>query len=121
MKSRPDLPFESLPAEVQTQFRQSMDLGDYAYRAGTQSLTGAEALGVLFDAISQYCDAYALHPKNPDAERALKQALEVFGKRLDGADAAFRADARAGLQSLQQRHRVLAQFRPLVALIDELE
>jgi len=121
VKSRPDVPFESLPAEVQAQFRQSMDLGDYAYRAGTQSLTGAEALGVLFDAVAQYCDAYALHPKNPDAERALDRALEAFGKRLDGADAALRADARAGLQSLRQRHRVLAQYGPLVALVDELE
>jgi hypothetical protein len=121
VKSRPDVPFESLPAEVQTQFRQSMDLGDYAYRAGTQSLTGAESLGVLFDAISQYCDAYALHPRNPDAERALNQALEAFDKRLHDADAALRADARAGLQSLRQRHRVLAQYPPLVALVDELE
>jgi hypothetical protein len=121
VKSRPDVPFESLPAEVQAQFRQSMDLGDYAYRAGTQSLTGAEALGVLFDAVAQYCEAYALHPKNPDAERALNRALEAFGQRLDGASAALRADARAGLQSLRQRHRILAQYGPLVALVDELE
>ncbi len=121
VKSQPDVPFESLPAELQTRFRETMDLGDYAYRAGTQSLTGAEAIGVLFDAVSQYCDAYELHPKNPDAERALARALQALGERLDGADAAIRADARAGLQSLRQRHRVLAQYQPLVALVDELE
>ena len=119
-QSRPDVPFESLPADVQAQFRRAMGLGDYAYSAATQTLSGTEALALLFDAISQYCDAYALHPKNPAADRALKRALETFASRLDSNDAALRNEARDGLRSLLDRHRVLARYAPLVALVDEL-
>jgi hypothetical protein len=119
-KSRPDVPFEALPQDVQLRFQQAMDLGDYAYRAGTEALSGSEALGVIYDAVSQYADAYATHPRNPDAARALERALAAFGTRLDGASSSMRAEARAGLQSLVERHQVLAQYSPLVDLIEEL-
>ena len=40
-QSQPDVPFASLPAEVQAQFRAAMELGDYAFQAGTVSLDGS--------------------------------------------------------------------------------
>ena len=85
-QSQPDVPFASLPAEVQAQFRAAMELGDYAFQAGTGSLDGSEALALLYDAVSQYCEAYSLHPKNPDAEAALDRALAAFGAQLQGGD-----------------------------------
>lgn len=120
-QSQPDVPFASLPAEVQAQFRAAMELGDYAFRAGTGSLEGPEALALLSDSVSQYCEAYSLHPKNPDAKAALESALGAFGAQLEGATPEVRADARAGLQALIERHPVLAQHAPLVEMIEELD
>ena len=119
-QSQPDVPFASLPAEVQAQFRAAMELGDYAFQAGTVSLDGSEALALLYDAVSQYCQAYSLHPKNPDAEAGLDRALAAFGAQLQGAIPAVRADARAGLTSLLERHPELAQHAPLADLIRDL-
>jgi serine/threonine protein kinase len=119
-RSKPDMPFASLPGEVQAQFRSAMELGDYALQAGTSSLEGQEALALLYDSISQYSDAYALHPRNPDAEAALERALTAFRARLEDAAPGVRADARSGLQALVERHAALAQYEPLTHLIDDL-
>jgi len=119
-RSQPDAPFASLPAEVQAQFRSAMDLGEYALQAGTGSLDGPEALALLYDAISQYAEAYSLHPRNPDAKAGLDRALAAFGTELEEAPPATRAEARAGLQALLDRHPALAQHKALADLIDEL-
>jgi serine/threonine protein kinase len=115
-QSQPDVPFASLPAEVQAQFSAAMDLGDYALQAGTGSLDGSEALALLFDAVSQFSEAYSLHPRNPDAKAALDRALAAFGAQLKGATPEVRADARAGLRSLLERHPELAQHAALADL-----
>ncbi len=120
-QSQPDVPFAELPEEVQAQFRRSMELGDYAYRAGTQALVGPEALALLYDSISQYCEAYVLHPKNPEAAQALGRALDAFGGRLADADVEVRAEARESLQGLLDRQPALAQHTPLAEFIDELK
>jgi hypothetical protein len=119
-RSQPDAPFASLPAEVQADFRAAMELGDYALQAGTGSLDGAEALALLSDAISNYAEAYSLHPRNPDAKAGLDRALAAFRTELDGAQPATRAAARATLQALLDRHAALAQHKSLTDLIDEL-
>jgi len=119
-QSQPDVPFASLPAEVQAQFRTAMELGDYALQAGTGSLDGSEALALLYDSVSQFCEAYSLHPKNPDARTALDRALAAFGAQLEEATPEVRADARAGLQSLLERHPSLAQHAALADLFEEL-
>lgn len=119
-QSRPDLPFASLPAEVQGQFHSAMALGDYAYKAGTESLAGAEALALLYDAVSQYGEAYALHPRNPEAEQALARALAAFDAQLESASADARSEARRGLQALLERHPPLARYAPLTTLIEDL-
>jgi serine/threonine protein kinase len=119
-QSQPDVPFASLPAEVQAQFSAAMGLGDYALQAGTGSLDGSEALALLFDAVSQFSEAYSLHPRNPDAKAALDRALAAFGAQLKGATPEVRADARAGLQSLLERHPELEQLAALADLVDDL-
>jgi hypothetical protein len=119
-RSQPDAPFASLPAEVQAQFRSAMDLGQYALKAGTTTLDGAEALALLYDAISQYADAYSLHPRNPEAKAGLDRALAAFGAGLAQAAPDVRAEARAGLETLLERHPALAQHKALSDLIDEL-
>lgn len=120
-KSQPDVAFTALPAEVQTQFRRAMDLGDYAYRAGTEALAGSEALALLYDAVAQYAEAYTLHPRNPEATQALARGLETFAARLEGADPAVRAQARESLEGLLQQQPALAQHRSFVDLVEELE
>ncbi len=119
-KSRPDVPFAELPADVQAQFRGAMELGDYALNAGTNSLGGSEALALLYDAVTQYADAYVLHPRNPEAAQALGRALEAFGGQLESASTEVRTEARAGLESMRERHPALAQYAPLAELIEDL-
>jgi serine/threonine protein kinase len=120
-KSRPDVAFAALPLEVRTQFRRAMELGDYAYRAGTGTLAGSEALALLYDAIAQYAEAYTLHPRNPEASQALARGLEQFAARLEGADPAVRRQARESLEGLLQQQPALAQHASLVDLIEELQ
>lgn len=120
-KSQPDVAFAALPTNVQAQFRRAMDLGDYAYRAGTEALTGAEALALLYDAVAQYAEAYALHPRDPEATQALTRGLDAFAARLEGADFALRDQARASLEGLRQREPALAQHGSFADLLDELD
>ena len=70
--------------------------------------------------MTQYGDAYVLHPRNPEAAQALGRALEAFGGQLEGASTEVRAEARAGLESMRERHPALAQYAPLTELIEEL-
>jgi serine/threonine protein kinase len=120
-KSQPDVAFASLPADVQAQFRGAMELGDYAYRAGTEALGGSEALALLYDAIAQYAEAYALHPRNPEAAQALTRGIEAFALRLEGADPAVRYEARASLEALRTQKPELAQHGAFADLLDELQ
>jgi hypothetical protein len=98
-----------------------MDLGDYALRAGTGTLAGAEARLLLAEAVVQYGEAYALHPRNPDAAQALERALAALGAQLETATPEERAEAHRGLESLLERHPELAQHPALADLIDDLD
>ena len=97
-----------------------MELGDYALENGTTALDGPEALALLSDAISNYSEAYSLHPRNPDAKAGLDRALAAFRAELEGTTPETRAAARATLQAMLDRYPALAQHKALADLIGEL-
>jgi serine/threonine protein kinase len=120
-ESKPGTPFESLPAEVQSRFHSALAQGDYAYTFGTEKLAGGEALSALYrDAMSQYVEAYVLHPKNREADQALRRTVQALDKRLENADAATRSEARAVLNAYIEQHSELARYSPLLDLIARL-
>lgn len=122
LESLPRVPFEQLPAGVQADFAAAMASGDRAYEAATTVLTGPEALAAVYqDALGQYAAAYELHPKNPQADAALRRALEFVSDHAEGADPAVREEARNFLADLRVQHRSLAKYPPLEGAIGRLD
>lgn len=120
-QSKPSEPFENLSAQVQADFRASLAQGDADYRVSTEMLSGDDAIGALYlDTMTSYADAYALHPRNPEADQRLRRTLDALAERLKDADPAMRAQARAGLQSHADRHKELAVYKPLQRMISRL-
>jgi hypothetical protein len=114
------VPFEQLPAEVRAEFAESMAQGDRAYQAATTVLGGAEALAAVYqDALVQYAAAYQLHPKNPQADAALRRSLGFLAERLDDAPPLVQQEAHQFLLDLQRDHPSMAKFGPLDDLIEQ--
>lgn len=120
LETKPTVPFEALSASAQEDFRRAMSEGDYAYEFGTSRLTGNEALSAIYrDALEQYVTAYLVHPRNPDADAALRRSLDFLADKLSRADAATRAEALAVLQSYQA-NQPLSAYKPLAKAIESL-
>jgi hypothetical protein len=69
----PAIPFAQLPAATQQEFVADMKEGD----ASLQFYTKSHNLIVLQDAVEQYAQAYALHPRNRDATAALERSADT--------------------------------------------
>jgi serine/threonine protein kinase len=122
VESQPRVPFAELAPAIQEEFRKNMTDGDYAYEFATETLQGSEALAAMYrDAVPQYVEAYALHPKNPDADAALRRSLSFLDKHLPAADPLVRAEAAAVLRSHQTQHTSLAKYPPLEQLLENLD
>jgi serine/threonine protein kinase len=106
----PSVPFESLSADVQSEFRTHMANAAGEWRLVEQG-NGDESL----NAASEFGKAYALHPRNPDATAGLKKSADYIVKRLQGV-----TDREARLQELktvQQLSDFYLNYSPLVAAI----
>jgi serine/threonine protein kinase len=121
VESQPAVPFEELPVGIQTQFREAMRDGGSAFKIAAE-LEGAEATNVLcVDAIPNYAQAYALHPKNPEADAALEKSLATLSQRLETESADARTQARDQLEDIVEQHaRTLGSYEPLTDLIESL-
>jgi serine/threonine protein kinase len=119
--SLPAQPLEQLPAALQARFHAAMEEGDYAFRFATTELAGDEALAAIYrDAVENYAEAYALHPRNPDADAALRRSLDFLSANLGAADREVRDEAIAVLKDDQRRFEVLATYEPLQRAIDDI-
>ncbi len=105
-------PFESLPAEVQTEFRAHMANAEGEWRLVQEGL-GDESL----NAASEFGKAYALHPRNPDATEGLKKSADYILNRLSRID--DRADRLQKLKEMQEVSDYYASYKPVVAAIRE--
>jgi serine/threonine protein kinase len=68
---QPSVPFESLPPAQQSEFAKDMSDGDQ----GFQLLDAAGGTNPT-EIAAAYCNAYAIHPKNPQAVRGLVRVAE---------------------------------------------
>jgi serine/threonine protein kinase len=70
----PAVPFESLTQQQQSAFTQAVTDGNEALRFVRDS----KLIEASADAADRFADAYAIHPRNPDAVDGLEEAAEHF-------------------------------------------
>jgi serine/threonine protein kinase len=122
LESKPQVPFSALAPEVQREFQQAMSEGNDALDFGTTRVTGPEATSALYrEAFGSFASAYALHPKNPDADAGMRRTLASLSQQLKTADADTRTEARAVLAEYSSRYTVLSKYGPLNKLLGELD
>lgn len=109
--TRPAQSFETLAPEVQAAFRVHMANADGEWRLVQQGM-GDESL----NAASEYGQAYALHPRNPEAVAGLKKSADYILQRLRGGN--DRADYVRQLESVRELSDYYATYQPLVSAID---
>jgi hypothetical protein len=106
---QPSVPFESLSAAQQAEFARHMSDGDQ----GFQLLDVAGGTNPTEIAAS-YCNAYAIHPKNPQAVRGLVRvadyALPKFNALSDAAERRLNLlNLRKTCEDFYSRHQPLVQ------------
>ena len=102
----PDVPFDQLPAEVQTEIRTHLTQADEAWALAQK---GQSIL--INDAVSEYAAAWELQPRNAAASQGLRQSADYIIERLQAVpDAALR---RQQLQELTARSEYYAGYKPL--------
>jgi hypothetical protein len=115
LNSLPAVPFEALPAEQQAAVRAALSDGAEALRYVRDSgLIEASA-----DAADRFADAYALHPRNPEAVAGLKEAADRFI-----AYWADRKDPDRALEELRKfrsKSEFYAGYAPLEKAIERYE
>jgi serine/threonine protein kinase len=122
LESKPQVPFSALAPEIQREFQQAMSEGNDALDFGTTRVTGPEATSALYrEAFGSFASAYALHPKNPEADAGMRKTLDALSKQLQTADADTRTEARAVLAEYSSRYTVLSKYGPLNKLLRELD
>jgi len=105
---QPSIPFESLSPAQQAEFAKDMADGDQ----GFQLLDAAGGTNPT-EIAAAYCNAYAIHPKNPQAVRGLVRVADYALPKFDSmADAAQR---RLNLLNLRKTcEEFYSRYEPLV-------
>ena len=106
LETSPARPFAELPQETQAQFKQLMQQGDEEWAFFRRENNPA----ALQSAVDRYAQAYALHPRNRDAVKALRRTADAFlataadqpGQRKEIAD------------YLQQQSDYYRKYEPVV-------
>jgi serine/threonine protein kinase len=112
LQTRPAVPFEQLPLAVQQEVREALRQGEESlqYLERTHDVTASA------DAAQYFADAYARHPRNPEAvaglERAADEAIAWYSQAPD------RAVAREELRKFQARSEYYEHYTPLVEAIE---
>lgn len=108
--SQPSVPFDSLPTNVQAEFRSHMANAAGEWRLVEQG-NGDESL----NAASEFGKAYALHPRNAEATAGLKKSGDYIVERLKGV-----SDREQRLQQLkivQELSEFYKNYPPVVAAV----
>ena len=110
--SKPSLPLEALPAQIQADFRKEMSDGDGEWRLVQQG-HGEQIL----EAVGAYGRAYALHPRDSDAIAGLRKTADyVLDRSRAYPDASQRLQI---LESLDEASEYYANYEPLRVAIKE--
>ncbi len=107
VETSPAIPFGELPAEVQQDFRAAMQEGNEAW-AFYERDGFADAID---GALTEYAQAYDLHPRNREAVAALNRAADA-ALRAAGDDVELRQKIARNLQDRSPHYR---KYAPVVA------
>jgi len=111
----PDVPFDELPMQVQTEVRKGLDEGEVALRYVERT----HELSVTEDAVAGFRAAYTLHPRNRQAVAGLERTADlVVDWYLGRPD---RADALQQLRTFQHKAEFYQNYPPLLAAIESLQ
>ena len=107
----PDIPFEELTGETQTQITRYLNDGK-----------GLEAFSDYAGALAQYRSAYELHPRNADATAAMVALMEKLTVLvLQNEDTASRSRVLQNLENLMETDGFLSTHETLEGLREQLE
>ena len=106
IEAGPTVPLEALSASDQTAFHQHMSDGDGEWRLVEQG-SGDQ----MMEAVREYAQAYALHPRDAEATAALKKSADYILEKLQRIE-----DPTVRLKTLRELESVSAfytTYRPL--------
>jgi serine/threonine protein kinase len=106
-ETAPAIPFAQLPVETRQEFTKAMTDGDEAWNFYLKDHNNFDALS---SSIDFYTQAYAKHPRNRDAVKALKKVAEVWLK-VPGGDAERRKQF---ARNLEERSEYYKKYSPVV-------
>lgn len=115
LNTQPAVAFEQLPPTVQQEVREALRQGNESleYMQRTQDITASA------DAAQYFADAYALHPRNPDAvaglEHAADAAIAWYSKAPD------KGAALDELRKFQAKSEYYEHYDPLANAIESLD
>jgi Protein kinase domain len=110
--SKPAVPLEALPAQIQAEFRKEMSDGDGEWRLVQQG-HGEQIL----EAVRAYGRAYALHPRDSDAIAGLRKTADyVLDRSRAEPDTSERLPM---LESLDEASEYYASYKPLRVAIKD--
>jgi serine/threonine protein kinase len=109
-ETSPAVPFSALPIGTQEEFVQHMQEGDQEWTFYRRE----QNVVALQGAISQYADAYRLHPRNRDAVQALNKAADAWLATFD-KDPQQRREVAIQLQNISEHFR---RYGPVVDAAD---
>jgi serine/threonine protein kinase len=106
LETSPAIPFEQLPAETQAEFTKSMKEGDEEF-AFYRRESNPEMLN---SAVEHYSAAYAAHPRNRAAVKALNQTADALFKSVSAIPGARKEVA----EFLQRESDYYKKYQPVV-------
>jgi serine/threonine protein kinase len=106
LETSPAIPFEQLPAETQAEFTKSMQEGDREF-AFYQRESNPEMLN---SAVEHYAAAYAAHPRNRAAVKALNQSADALLKSVSAIPGARKEVA----EFLQGESDYYKKYQPVI-------
>ena len=105
VETSPAIPFARLPVQTQRQFTDLIRKGDeeWAFYTREQNITALQS------AVEEYGKAYALHPRNRDAVRGLKQSGDALLNAVKGKE-----ERREVATFLQGQSDYFRKYQPVV-------
>lgn len=104
LETSPAIAFDELPLQTQQDFNDFMQDGDAEWAFYERENNPA----ALDGALAQYANAYAAHPRNRDAVKALRRVAQTWLKSVDPEQ------RKAAAEYLQSRSEYYRKYQPVV-------
>jgi serine/threonine protein kinase len=120
VQSQPDVPLTELSQSKQADFHKAMRDGADLWKFVQQNPNDSLAVSVACEAVQSFAKAYQVHPRDPEAARALREGLDFLSGKMGHADPEIRHGVRTILQTIPEQSPALKAYGPLMVLIGDL-